>query len=467
MRPVARHTFASKLASHPICERTPAEIFTHLHTFDDCFWLDSGAESKGWSYFGTNPVERIVVPRMDASDRSFIPAIRKIRSSGALTRTRTVHQDQEGPPFRGGWVGYSGYPDRNFGRTNEVQLPRIGAALFDVVLAYAHAKREWWVTGFETEDQLTVGVRNLIRSKIERLLEHFAPGCRSLLDLASPAKRHCTASVSREEFKRRVSFAKEYIAAGDIYQLNLSQRLSVPWRDSAAELYFRMRQQSPASYGAYLGRNVLDGHHALCSLSPELFLRVRGDQVVTCPIKGTRPRSTDAVQDEAARRDLESNAKERAELNMIVDLERNDLGRVCKYGSVRVDHPGEVQQLPTLYHRIASVSGTLREDVDTIALLRAMFPGGSITGAPKIRAMQLIAELEPHERGPYCGAIGWLGCNGDLDLNIAIRTAVHDAVTGTASYHAGSGIVADSDPDAEYEETLHKAAAFLRAVNAT
>ncbi len=159
--------------------------------------------------------------------------------------------------------------------------------------------------------------------------------------------------------------------------------------------------------------------------------------------------------------------KERAELNMIVDLERNDLGRVCEYGSVRVISPGRVQQLPTLFHRVATVSGRVRPGSTIGDILRATFPGGSITGAPKHRAMQIIRELEPGPRGPYCGAIGWIGFDGAMELNIAIRTAVCDGRQRQAHYHAGSGIVSDSDPEAEYQETLHKAAAFFRATNAT
>jgi anthranilate/para-aminobenzoate synthase component I len=257
----------------------------------------------------------------------------------------------------------------------------------------------------------------------------------------------------------------EYISAGDIYQLNLSQRFSAPWVHSEAALFTRMRHQSPAEFSAFIGSSLHRGS-AVLSISPELFLRVRGRQVLTRPIKGTRPRAASAAGDETAARELAGNAKERAELNMIIDLERNDLGRVCDYGSVEVLSEGDIETLPTLLHRVASIRGRLHESCSSADLLQAAFPGGSITGAPKLRAMQIISELEDVPRGPYCGAIGWIGVNGDMELSIAIRTAVLDVKAQLAHYHAGAGIVADSNPRSEYEETLHKAAAFFRAVNA-
>ncbi len=218
------------------------------------------------------------------------------------------------------------------------------------------------------------------------------------------------------------------------------------------------------SYGAYLGPELSRDRRAICCISPELFLRVRGSRVETHPIKGTRPRGGTAAEAFAARVELDTSAKERAELNMIVDLERNDLGRVCSYGSVGVESAGTVVELPTILHRTAVVSGERRPGTTVGELLGATFPGGSITGAPKVRAMQIIAELEPVPRGPYCGAIGWVGLNGSLELNIAIRTAVCDAARGEAHYFAGSGIVADSDPRKECEETLLKAQPFFDAI---
>ncbi|MCY3024571.1 MAG: anthranilate synthase component I family protein [Planctomycetota bacterium] len=305
--------------------------------------------------------------------------------------------------------------------------------------------------------------RHNVRKLLEQIAPVHAPG-----ELCREPPRTCAVqNLTPSSYCAAVERALEYIAAGDIYQINLAQRFTVPWKLSPETLYWRLRQQSPAEYGAFLGSGLVGNGQALCSISPELFLRLRGDEVVTRPIKGTRPRGANSVEDAAARRELETSPKERAELTMIVDLERNDLGRVCDYGSVRVISAGEIEELPTLLHRVATVSGRLHPRRGRASLLQAAFPGGSVTGAPKLRAMQIIRELEPLPRGPYCGAIGWLGLDGDMELSIAIRTALCDGPRRVAHYYAGSGIVADSDPRREYEETLHKAAAFFRAANAT
>jgi para-aminobenzoate synthetase component I len=292
-------------------------------------------------------------------------------------------------------------------------------------------------------------------AKCPQTLKHF------------PRPRIANSNQTREEYFAKVKRALQYISAGDIYQVNLAQKFTTQWTESAADLYLKMREQNPAQFGAFLGPDIAGKGKSICSISPELFISVRGDEIITRPIKGTRPRGNTQSQDLAARRELESCAKERAELNMIVDLERNDLGRVCHYGSVEVLSDGEIETLPTVFHRVATIRGRLKPGVGPASLCKAMFPGGSVTGAPKIRAMQIIKELEPEPRGPYCGAIGWLGYDGNMEFSIAIRTAIHDAVRGEASYHAGSGIVADSDPEKEYQETLHKAAAFFRATNST
>lgn len=250
-----------------------------------------------------------------------------------------------------------------------------------------------------------------------------------------------------------VARAIEYIRAGDIFQVNLSQRLSVPCAPSPAAIYDRLLAASPAYYGGLLDF----GDFALVCNSPELFFHITPDRrIVTRPIKGTRPRAPGM---DVALRD---SIKDQAELHMIVDLERNDLGRVSEIGSVRVTEPRAIEAHPTVYHGVATVEGVLRRDVDFVSVLRAVFPGGSITGAPKIRAMQIIEELEPHRRGAYCGAIGQLLPDGSAIFNIAIRTMTLRG--GVAYVPVGGGIVADSDPQAEYDETLVKARAMLAAL---
>jgi anthranilate/para-aminobenzoate synthase component I len=263
-------------------------------------------------------------------------------------------------------------------------------------------------------------------------------------------------NFTRSEYLAAVQRAIDYIAAGDIFQVNLSQRFSARLPMPPRQIWRNLLEQSPAPYGALLDY----GDHALISNSPELFLRVTPDRrIQTRPIKGTRPRLL------GMDRELFDSAKDRAELNMIIDLERNDLGRICQIGSVKVTEPRTIESHPTVYHGVATIEGILRDNMNFIELLASAFPGGSITGAPKIRAMQIIDELEKTRRGPYCGAIGYLDADGSMQFNVAIRTMI--ATRGQIHIPVGGGIVADSLPIAEYEETLVKARAMFAALGAS
>ncbi|XHR28738.1 MAG: aminodeoxychorismate synthase component I [Chthoniobacteraceae bacterium] len=268
------------------------------------------------------------------------------------------------------------------------------------------------------------------------------------------------ASMPCADYMQRVRRAQEFIAAGHIYQVNLAHRFAAPWpgRDPFA-LYSELRRCSPAPHAAYLAfpeRTVL-------SSSPELFLKIDGRRIVTRPIKGTRPRFADPLADARSAAELIGSPKERAELIMITDLERNDLGQVCEFGSVRASEVLKLERYEQVYHLVSTVEGELRPDVDAVTAVRACFPGGSITGAPKKRAMEIIRELEPGPRGLFTGAIGYFGFDGSCQFSIAIRTLVIEQ--GEAHFHVGAGIVADSDPLAEWEETLHKAAGIRRAAH--
>ena len=265
-------------------------------------------------------------------------------------------------------------------------------------------------------------------------------------------------NFTHEDFLRAVRTAQDYIAAGDIYQVNLSQRFRTTLPDNLATrslfpLYDRLRQFSPAPMAAYLRT----GAREILSSSPETLLRLHGRSIETRPIKGTRPRFNDPEADSRSAFELQTSEKEIAELVMITDLARNDLGQVCEFGSVKVTEMLKLERLEQVYHLISTVAGQLRPGTTHLDALAACFPGGSITGAPKKRATEIIAELEPTPRGLYTGTIGYLGFNGESQFNIVIRTLVRDCEQNTLSYQVGAGIVADSDPEAEYNETLLKA----------
>jgi aminodeoxychorismate synthase component I len=316
-----------------------------------------------------------------------------------------------------GWVAYEG--DFVFGDYPEM-------------LVYSHRDDIWWETG----DLST------------RLRAHSG----------SAEISPFTPLASRGKFTSGVTRIKEWIAAGHIYQANLSQAFAATASGDLFGLYEALRDASPAPMAAYL---KLDGREILSS-SPETFLKISGCGIETRPIKGTRPRFADPDEDRRSAYELQTSAKEIAELVMITDLLRNDLGQVCEFGSVEVTEMLQLETLAQVHHLVSTVTGTLRPETDALAALAACFPGGSITGAPKKRAMEIIRELEQAPRGVYCGAIGWLGYNGESSLSIAIRTLVR---TGNELvYQVGAGIVADSDPDKEYEETLHKAAGIRLAI---
>jgi para-aminobenzoate synthetase component 1 len=268
-------------------------------------------------------------------------------------------------------------------------------------------------------------------------------------------------NFSADGYRGAVRRAVEYIHAGDLFQANIAQRFEVRGTPVPLDLYRRLRGRSPAPYSAFL---KLDDDRAVISSSPELFYETQGDRIVTRPIKGTRPRGTSPSEDEAQRADLIASAKDRAELAMIVDLERNDLGRVCSYGTVRVTEPSSIESYATVHHQVATIEGRLRAGVGPIDVVRAVFPGGSIPGAPKIRAMEIIDELEPTRRSLYTGAIGYYSLGGRSAFNIAIRTMLVEG--NRVSYQVGGGIVADSDPQLEYEETLHKGRAMRDVLEA-
>jgi para-aminobenzoate synthetase component 1 len=374
----------------------------------------------------------------------------------------------------GGCFGYWGYDLKNFVEPklprragNDLEVPDCHVGFYDSLVAFDHHLDKIWIisTGLDAD-----GSRNDSRAK-ERLefwqsrMRNAECGIRNRPpDIARPTS-HVVSNLTRAEFIGRVERAQRYIRAGDIYQVNLAQRLSAGWPRSGGELFSRLSDVSPAPFSALLDCGFGDepGRFQVVSSSPEQFLRLSGSHIQTRPIKGTRPRSADPTRDAQLTYELQTSAKEMAELVMITDLLRNDLGKVCEFGSVQVPELVRLERFAQVQHLVSTVEGRLRRDVTHFAAFASCFPGGSVTGAPKIRAMEIIDELEPVARGPYTGALGYLGFNRESQLSITIRTAT--CLDGRAHFHVGAGIVADSNPEAEYEETLAKARGILTALD--
>lgn len=398
---------------------TPAQVATRLRHLPGFVWFDTAGNlptlyGKPTSILAARPVVVIKGTLTEAADRQ---ALRLLLQKHGSNMTPDQGHLNGGLC---GWVEYDG---------------RFVFGVYPEMLVFTHQDQVWNESGHLSRE---------LAEPIEE--EPFRIG---------PFQPETT----REEFLAAVRRSKEYIAAGDIYQVNLSQQFSAEVSGgSLFSLYETLRTCSPAPMASWLslaGREVL-------SSSPETFLRMTGNVIETRPIKGTRPRHADPDADEQSAKELQTSEKETAELVMITDLLRNDLGQVCEFGSVHVEEMLQLEKLEQVHHLVSTVKGTLRADTDHIDALAACFPGGSITGAPKKRAREIIAELETVPRGLYCGAIGYFGFNGESQFNIAIRTLIREC--GRLHYHVGAGIVADSSPELEFEETLHKAAGIRKAV---
>jgi len=384
---------------------------------------------------------------------------------------------QRQPRYAAGWIGYVGYEvgrhvERLPGKAlRDTHLPDLRLAFYDALLVHDALQRRWWLTRLEFDSPPAGAGR--AESALRAIIAKFQAGqfdqpvesAPSEVQRADPGAQLLAGAESNftpGAYQQSIARCVEYIAAGDIFQANLSQRFAVRAAPPPLTIYQSLRRRNPAWYAAYLSFESPAGPCAVVSSSPELFLRTDGRAVTTRPIKGTRRRTGDPAADRTAAADLLASPKDNAELAMIIDLLRNDLGRVCRFGSIRVTEPRRLETHPTVFHLVGTVQGLLREGVGPAGLLRATFPGGSVTGAPKIRAMEIIDELEGLARGVYTGCIGYVGADGACEWNIAIRTIVCDG--GTAFVQAGGGIVADSVPLAEYEETLDKARALLEAI---
>jgi para-aminobenzoate synthetase component 1 len=400
-----------------------------------------------------------------------------------LRRWRTEPVDGL-PPFQGGVAGMFGYDLCHHlerlprPRVDDFSIPDLAVGFYDWVLAFDHAEQRSWIISSGFPETNPDRRRRRAEKRIRQISERLRTGKnRDSLPLAThhspltrldrfalapqypvPMHQGLTSNYSPADYLQAVRRAIEYIHAGDCFQVNIAQRLLYPWERPTIQFYRRLRQCNPAPFAAYLDM----GDFVLASASPERFLRVEKGEVQTRPIKGTRPRKPDTAGDSAQANELLASGKDRAENIMIVDLLRNDLGRVCQYGSVQVPAVCRLESYEHVHHLVSEVRGRLRAGLGPIDLLRAAFPGGSVTGAPKIRAMEIIAELEPTARGPYCGSLAYIGFDGSMDSSILIRTCT--AGRGWVQFPVGGGIVADSDPEREYEETWHKAQGIIQAL---
>lgn len=457
----------------------PWHVLTTLHpSLEGAVLLESGRAGR-YSFLAYQPVASLrsaqgttIVSHADGRASSLEAAnpLDALRELLAAYRTPTVAGM---PDFSGGAVGYMSYEmNRFFEPTlpqialDDLQLPDLYVMIMQDVLVFDHETREIiCLTHLATEDLTEERYRQTAASleqRAELLASLAVPADDSDWDALRkrPLAQTTPASVSfaKEQFEEAVRRVQAYIAQGDVFQVNLSVRQSKPMRVTAPEVYEVLRKLNPSPYMGYLSFPEFQ----LVSASPELLIKVKGNEVHTRPIAGTRPRGNNDEEDEALARELIDNEKERAEHVMLVDLERNDLGRVCRFGSVDVSEFMVVEKYSHVMHIVSHVKGELAEGKDAFDAVAAAFPGGTITGAPKVRTMEIIEELEPVKRGVYTGSIGWFGFNGDVEVNIAIRTMV--VKDGMAHVQAGAGIVIDSVPEAEYAESLKKAEALWKAL---
>jgi para-aminobenzoate synthetase component 1 len=466
-RPGSRGSKTPLRVPGPKAGPSPAQVAEELRDQPGFAWLDGGdspGDSGGHRLY-VRPLATLAVRGGRASVSG--PGGRAAFAASGFDLLAAAFAAWGGAGAGATLVGYLGYELGGELETlpappaDDLRLPDLHLSLYDAVLRWDG--RSWTLeatdawSGIESSSDLTDPIiegERLLAAARRRSDPEIPPG---------PLGRDSVVSrPNRGGFEAAVVRIVERIASGEIFQMNLCRRLEA--KVPAARLwtlYRRLRAASPAEHGAFLD---LGAKRAVLSISPERFLAVRDREVESRPIKGTRPRGANPREDRALARELLESEKDRAELTMIVDVVRNDLGRVCATGSVEVTRHAELMSLPTLHHTVSTVRGRLRPDAGPVELLRAAFPPASITGAPKIQAMAAIAAEEERRRGPAMGALGWISLGGDLDLAVAIRTAA--AARGRVVYHAGCGIVADSDPELEFAESAAKARAFLAALGA-
>lgn len=451
---------AQALVHELIPSPSPVDICASLEGLPYRIFFDS-AEASGkyarYSFVAADPVS-VISARGSAIEVEGNSSRSSLRGNG-LEQLRPLIAQLSAevpaflPPFQGGAAGYIGY---EFGSSlehvaipvgDDLEIPDLCFGLYDCVFSWDHETGKSWLVSRSQERQ----------DFFLKRAAQFSGGSQKNEVFGGPSQ--VTSSLTRAQYTRAIARIREYIAAGDIFQANFAQRFKAALHVKPWDLYLTLRSANPAPFACYFEA----GEVTLISASPERFIKLDSKRrAETRPIKGTRPRMKTPVADAKSRADLSSSEKDNAEHVMIVDVLRNDLSRVCIPGSVRVTALAEPEAHPTVHHLVSTITGDLRPGCDAVDLLLAAIPGGSITGAPKIRAMEIIAELEPVRRDVYCGCIGYITPSGEMDSSIVIRTFM--AKDETVFFSAGGGIVADSDADMEFEETLHKAAALFSAL---
>ncbi len=430
------------------------------------------ADGSGFSYWAAEPREVFELRGSQADPLSKLDEVLDKYRFSHETGSSLEGDVLPSAMFRGGWIGYFSYElgrhiERLPGKAcDDLPLPLVRLCFYDRFIAYDHRSGLFWIVILELPNDSQSPADKLASLELRlRRSEEIRPTelpCASMEDTDLAGVRR---NMPQQTYLDAVDRIRQYIRNGDVYQVNISHRFELPFRSSPIRLFRWQNRRNPAGYAAYIDA----GGFQIVSASPEMFVTICDGSIQTKPIKGTRPRIDDSrpgasLLNAGWLNELLVSEKEQAELNMIIDMERNDVARICKPGTRRMIQPRTIETYPTVYHAVATIAGELREGLTFSDVLRAMFPGGSITGAPKVRVMEIIDELEPTARGVYTGAIGFVGLDRTACLNIAIRTII---ITGDRAFvQVGGGIVVDSDPQAEWEETIVKARALLAGIRA-
>jgi len=451
----------------PASRAAVSEVFSQLPSASILGGNIASAWGKGWSYWAAEP--KAILKFRSGESRPF-RKFEKVLAAYRLADDCSAELPKG--TFCGGWIGYFGY---ELGRyieelpattVDELDTPLIRLAFYDRFIAYDSHNGIFRIVALEMPDDSESPDEKIATLEFHlRRAQEIAVADARRVDIERLDLSNAACNITKEQYLDAVKQIKCSIRDGDVYQVNFARRLRERFAGRPIELFHWQNRYNPSGYAAYLDA----GSFHVVSASPEMFISIEDGIIRTRPIKGTRPRIGTAGPEAdkinaVNREELLTSSKEQAELNMIIDLERNDLARICAPGTRHVTQPRTIEAHPTVFHAAATIAGTLRKDVTFSDVLRATFPGGSITGAPKIRAMEIIDALEPTTRGLYTGSIGYIGIDGTVRLNIAIRTIM---IAGSNAFvHTGGGIVADSDPEAEWQETVVKARALLAGIRA-